>query len=491
MLFNSYPFMIFFPIILLIYFLVPKKIRYIVLLVGSYYFYMCWNVKYVILILFSTVITYLAGLCIEKTQYKKSAMTASIVLNLAVLAFFKYFDFAIDSINSLLKGAGVSIINNPFDIILPVGISFYTFQALGYTIDVYRGNMKAEKNFLRYALFVSFFPQLVAGPIERSGSLLTQLNNADKINVWNFKRICSGAYMMLWGYFLKMMIADRLSILVDNIFDDYLAQGTIILLMGAVAFSLQIYCDFASYSAIAIGAAKIMGFTLMENFDTPYFAMSIKEFWRRWHISLSTWFRDYLYIPLGGNRKGKVRKYINLMITFLASGLWHGANWTFVFWGGLHGLYQIIGDLCLPIREKICKIFSVKTDTFSHKAMRIFATFMLTLFAWIFFRAESIGQGFTYVGRIFTKWDPWVIFDSSVFAFGLEQVEMFILFVSLLVVFVISVIQYEKKIRFDEMLLKQNGWFQFLIFYCLVMVIIVFGKYGSFEDANAFLYFQF
>jgi len=491
MLFNSYSFMIFFPLVLLVYFIVPRKVRYIVLLAASYYFYMCWNPKYVLLILFSTIVTYLAGLFLEKSSHRKLAFTISLLANLLVLGFFKYFDFAINSINALLSRTGIELISNPFDLILPVGISFYTFQALGYTIDVYRGKIKAERNFLRYALFVSFFPQLVAGPIERSGSLLTQLNNAHEIKIWNFKRICQGAYTMLFGYFLKMMIADRLSVLVDSIFSSYNKYGTCILMLGAVAFALQIYCDFASYSAIAIGAARVMGFTLMENFDTPYFAMSIKEFWRRWHISLSTWFRDYLYIPLGGNRKGKVRKYINLMITFLASGLWHGANWTYVFWGGLHGLYQIVGDITQPVRDKINLKTGTNTDTFSYKFIRIFFTFVLTTLAWIFFRADTIGQGFCYIGRMITKWDPWVVFDSSIFNLGLAQVEMFILFLSLIFMIVISLLQYTKKIRFDEMLIRQNYWFQFIVFYILVMVIIIFGKYGSWEDANAFIYFQF
>lgn len=491
MLFNSYPFMIFFPIVLAIYCIIPRKLRAVMLLVASYYFYMCWNPKYIVLIMVSTLVTYLAGMCIERTEHKKLALTVSFVANLAVLVFFKYFDIAIDSINVLLQRSHISVINNPFDIILPVGISFYTFQALGYTMDVYRGNIKAERNIIRYALFVSFFPQLVAGPIERSSSLLKQMNEVESINVWDGKRIRSGAFMMLWGFFLKLMIADRLAVFVDAVFDGYFMYGTWILIFGAVAFSLQIYCDFASYSTIAIGAAKIMGFTLMENFDTPYLAMSIKEFWRRWHISLSTWFRDYLYIPLGGNRKGKLRKYVNIMITFLVSGLWHGANWTFVFWGGLHGLYQVIGELTMPVRAKICDVTKVNTATFSHKAIKVFTTYVLTVFAWIFFRADSIAESFSYIERMFTKWDPWVLFDSTLFSIGLDRTQMFILAVSLAVMIVMSVIQYKSHLRFDGIMLNQNVWFQLLVFYVFVMAIVVFGEYGYWNDANAFIYFQF
>ena len=491
MLFNSYQFMIFFPLIFILYLIVPRKIRYILLLVASYYFYMSWNPKYIVLILTSTIVTWIAGICIEKTEHKKLAVIISFVINLSILFVFKYFNFAIDSLSVIMSKLHMGTINNRFDIILPVGISFYTFQALGYTIDVYRSNVKAEKNFFRYALFVSFFPQLVAGPIERSGNLLTQLNNVENIKIWDFNRIRSGAFMMLWGFFLKLMIADRLAVLVDNIFGKYFVYGSYVLILGAIAFSLQIYCDFASYSTIAIGAAQVMGFTLMENFDTPYFAMSIKEFWRRWHVSLSSWFRDYLYIPLGGNRKGKVRKYINIMITFLVSGLWHGANWTYVFWGGLHGIYQIIGELILPLKKKIVDIFKIDINAFSHSFIKIICTFILTTFAWIFFRADSILESFAYIGRMCTKPDPWVFFDSSLFKLGLNQTEMFILSASLILLIIVSLVQYIRKLRFNDFMMLQNGWFQFAVFYLMVTIILVFGEYGSWNDANAFIYFQF
>ena len=493
MLFNSYQFMIFFPIVLLLYFVVPKKLREVWLLIASLYFYMSWNVRYVVLILFSITVTYLSGILMERVpaNKRKLVVALSFTLNLLVLFFFKYFDFTLDNINAVLGRFGVTAVNKPFDVILPVGISFYTFQALSYTVDVYRGDIKAEKNFIRYALFVSFFPQLVAGPIERSKNLLSQFGNLAERKLWNFDRIRSGAIMMAWGYFLKMVIADRISILVDGIFDEYYLYGTITLIIGAVAFAIQIYCDFMSYSTIAIGAAKVLGFELMENFDTPYLAMSIKEFWRRWHISLSTWFRDYLYIPLGGSRCSKVRKYFNLMVTFLASGLWHGADWTYVIWGGLHGIYQIIGDMLAPVRKKLHAVFGTKENSFSYKLACILGTFALADFAWIFFRADSIENAFGYIGRMFTHFDPWVLTDESIYTLGLPVAEMHILLVSLLALIAVSLYRYITSVRLDVFVAAQAPWFQILFMYIVIMAIVVFGKYGPSEEMKAFIYFQF
>ncbi len=339
--FNSFDFMLFFPVVLAVYFVVPIKVRSMWLLIASYYFYMSWNAKYALLIGFSTMITFACGIGIEKWKEMGNAKSRvkwllifGIVVNLMILAVFKYGNFALESVDMILRRLHIGTMDRRVDLLLPVGISFYTFQALGYVIDVWRGEVKAEKSIVKYALFVSFFPQLVAGPIERSKNLLEQIRDVEQIKLWNAKRVASGAILMVWGFFTKMVIADRVAILVDMVFDNFRLYGGTELLLAAIGFSIQIYCDFGSYSLIAIGAAKIMGIHLMENFDTPYFAKDIRDFWSRWHISLSTWFRDYLYIPLGGNRKGKFRKAMNLMIVFLVSGLWHGANWTFFLWGG-------------------------------------------------------------------------------------------------------------------------------------------------------------
>jgi len=297
MAFNSFHFLIFFPIVVIVYLIIPKKTRYIWLLLASFYFYMCWSVKYFLLMFLSIIVTYLSGIALERvtkksenpTFKKKLIVFLSVFINIGILIIFKYFNFFFDTIMTLLSHLfNISPVESPFNFVLPVGISFYTFQALSYTIDVYRDDVKAEKNFLKYALFVSFFPQLVAGPIERSKNLLTQLNKTHEIQAWDFNRIKDGLIIMIWGFFLKLVIADRAAILVNNVFDNFYMYSSYELVVALVCFAIQIYCDFGGYSTIAFGAAKVMGFNLTENFDTPYFSRSIKEFWRRWHVSLGT-----------------------------------------------------------------------------------------------------------------------------------------------------------------------------------------------------------
>lgn len=500
MLFNSIEFLIFFPIVVIIYLIIPKRIRYLWLLIASYYFYMNWNEQYAILIAISTLITYVCGLVIEQARKKewkyneiwcKSFLAFGVVSNLAILIFYKYFGFILENINQVRSVMHRSAVTVRYNILLPVGISFYTFQALGYLIDVYRKDVKAEKNILKYALFVSFFPQLVAGPIERSKNLLIQINEVPRKKLFNYNRIANGLIVMVYGFFLKIVIADRLAIIVDEVFEGYLKYGTVELILAAIAFSVQIYCDFGSYSLIAIGAAQVMGFTLMENFNAPYFAVNIKEFWHRWHISLSTWFRDYLYIPLGGNRKGKARKYINIMVTFLCSGLWHGAAWNYVIWGGLHGAYQVIGDLLMPIRKKIALYTKTKTDCESFRVTQIIFTFLLTTFAWIFFRADSIASATGYITRICTRLDPWVLFDGSLYLLGINQFDANVLFVALLILFIVDLIRYRKGIRIDVFLERQNIWFRWLFIIVLLIMIGVYGAYGHVYNAKQFIYFQF
>ena len=494
MIFNSLDFLIFFPIVVLVYFIIPRKIRYIWLLVASYYFYMCWNAEYALLIGVSTIITYLSGLCLsylKKNPLRKLVVALSFISNLGILVFYKYFDFILENINLILEKLNVQLVSNPFDIILPVGISFYTFQALSYTVDVYRKEIEAEKNPLKYALFVSFFPQLVAGPIERSKNLLNQIKHMDKMKLWNYDRVANGVIMMVWGMFQKMVIADRVSIFVDAVYDNLHAVGTMETVFAAVGFSIQIFCDFAAYSTIAIGAAKVMGFELMENFDTPYFATSIKDFWRRWHISLSTWFRDYLYIPMGGNRKGKFRKYFNLMVTFCVSGLWHGASWNYVVWGGLHGFYQVIGEVTEPVRKKLTKVMKVNTEVFSYKLGQILFTFSLTTLTWVFFRAETIEEALYFFKRMFTVWNPWVFFNEGLYKFGLDRVEVNILFSALVVMLLVELLKYIKKEVVSDFLMKQNLWFRWIIVIALVISCVVYGEYGINFDSNQFIYFQF
>lgn len=494
MLFNSVDFLIFFPIVVLLYFIMPKKVRYIWLLAVSYYFYMCWNPKYILLIMFSTVSTWLAGFLVarfEKTVHKRLAVAGCVGINLGILFFFKYFDFFLDSVNKVLGLLKIQALDKPFDFLLPVGISFYTFQALGYIIDVYRGRIEPERNILRYALFVSFFPQLVAGPIERSENLLKQVKEVDTKKVWNYENVSRGLTLMVWGLFVKMVISDRVAILVNTVFDSFFMYGTVALVAGAVGFALQIYCDFMGYSTIAIGAAKVMGFTLMENFETPYFAKSVSEFWRRWHISLSSWFRDYVYIPLGGNRCSKVRKYFNLMVTFGVSGLWHGASWTYVAWGMIHGVYQVAGDFTRPFRKKLYERGKVKTESFSFKLGQVVSTFLLVDFAWIFFRAGSLGIALEYCKRIFTKWDPWSLFNGEIYSLGLDRPEFNILLVSVVLLLLVDFLRYFKKQSITDFLSQQCIWFRWLVIMGLIGAIIIYGIYGIQFDSSQFIYFQF
>lgn len=332
MLFNSLEFVLFFPIVVLLYFILPFRYKNYWLLFTSYVFYMSWNPIYGLLLFGCTFITWGAALLLEKCGKRRCVVLWMALLAVfGILFYYKYMDFLLINAGMLLAQFQINVVIPKFDIILPIGISFFTFQAAGYLIDVYRGEIYAERNFFRYALFIAFFPQLIAGPIERSKNLLKQL---DKVYSFDYIRVRRGLLMMLWGFFLKLVIADRCALFVDTVFENLQDYSGISLILAASLFSVQIYCDFMGYSTIARGAACVIGYHLMENFRQPYFSLSMKEFWHRWHISLSTWFRDYLYISLGGSRVNVWQRYLNLMLTFLVSGLWHGANWNFVLWGG-------------------------------------------------------------------------------------------------------------------------------------------------------------
>ncbi len=399
MIFNSFEFLVFFPLVCIVYYALGKnKYRNPFLLLASYYFYMNWKPIYALLILASTVITYLCGLGVERHRHnmrkKKSILTVSIVLNFAILFLFKYYNFINESVFSLLSTLGIGWHVPNLDILLPVGISFYTFQAVGYSIDVYRGSIKAERSFLTYALFVSYFPLLVAGPIERARNLLPQFHEEHR---FKYENVSAGVKLMVWGFFMKLCVADVLGEYVDSVFNNVPRHSGSSLLVATLFFTFQIYCDFAGYSNIAIGASKVMGFNAMQNFNRPYFSLSIKEFWRRWHISLSSWFADYVYIPLGGNRVRYGRHLLNLMITFLVSGIWHGANWTFVLWGALHGGYQVLGNLFRKY------IYAPQYNAWWSRLAGTVFCFVLVAFAWLFFRANTVQDAFLIVEKIFTE----------------------------------------------------------------------------------------
>lgn len=500
MLFNSLEFLIFFPIVTLIYFVIPRKAKQLWLLISSYYFYMCWNAKYVLLILFSTAVTYLSGLLLQRVgehsgqhseakavMLKKWIVAGSFIINLGILVFFKYFNFIIDGISAFFRLFHISLNLPNVDVLLPVGISFYTFQALSYTVDVYRGDIYAEKNFIRYALFVSFFPQLVAGPIERSKNLLSQLAVPKR---FNFEEAREGLLLALWGFFLKLVLADRIAIFVDTVYADYRTYSGYYIVVATVLFAIQVYCDFAGYSTIAVGTAKILGIDLMENFNAPYMSTSVAQFWRNWHISLTSWFKDYLYIPLGGSRCGKIRKNINKMIVFLISGLWHGAELSFVVWGGLNGLYQLIGEALAPVKKRLFGLLHLHPDSFGHHMAQGLFTFILIDFSWLFFRASDIRSAMDMIRSLYGERNPWILFDGSLYTCGLDLPNFWLMLTCIAVLFFSDVCK-RRGICIRKFILKQDYWFRWIFIAVSVLLIMVFGKWGPAFDQGNFIYFQF
>lgn len=481
MLFNSFSFLYFFPIVVVLYFISPKKIRWFWLLATSYFFYMSWNPTYAILILTSTLITYLSGLLIEraKTDKKKLYVGLSFILNLAILIWFKYANFLSENAEVLAETIGLKWENPALNILLPVGISFYTFQALSYTMDVYRGTISATRNFGKYALFVSFFPQLVAGPIEKAANLLPQFDTAKK---FDYHRIKDGLILMALGFFKKMVIADRLAILVNTVYNNPTDHEGVEIIVATVFFAFQILCDFSGYTDIAIGAAKILGFDLMKNFERPYFSKSIPEFWRRWHISLGAWFRDYVYFPLGGNRVAPWKIYRNILIVFVTSGLWHGASWNFLIWGFLHGLYYVFDMFLTPLIK-----FNLKASPFWKKAFKLLLTFTLVCFAWIFFRANTLGDAWYLIEHIFV-FNPEIIIGNGIYDMGLDRREFKVALIAIGALLLFDLL--EGKFNVFDFIRRQHFTLRWGFYIILVLSILVFGVYGSNEKAP-FIYFQF
>lgn len=498
MLFNSLQFLIFFPIVTATYYIVPQKLKNYWLLITSYYFYMCWNAKYALLLLFSTVVTWLSGLLLQKIKdgtsenqaketCKKLVVVVCFGVNLAILFFFKYFNFALGILEQGLQLIHIQLNRPVFDIVLPVGISFYTFQALGYTIDVYRGEINAEKNIFQYALFVSFFPQLVAGPIERSKNLLEQLAVNKKAS---YEEMREGLLLVIWGFFLKIVLADRVAIYVDTVYGDYITFPGFYLIVATILFAFQIYCDFYGYSTIAVGAAKIIGIRLMENFNAPYLSTSVATFWRNWHISLTSWFRDYLYIPLGGSQKGNLRKQINKMIVFLVSGLWHGASLSFVVWGGLNGLYQVIGEVFKPVRDKLVKLLNLNRESIGHKTLCILITFTLVDFSWIFFRANCLTDSLKIIRSMASTYNPWILFDGSLYQCGLNSKNFTVMLLSIAILLFADIMKH-RGVQLHKVIAAQDYWCRCLIMIVSICAILIFGIWGSGYDAAGFIYFQF
>jgi D-alanyl-lipoteichoic acid acyltransferase DltB (MBOAT superfamily) len=486
MLFNSLEFILFFPIVATVYFVIPHKYRWAFLLAASYFFYMSWNPAYALLLLTSTAVTYTVSMLIPKRKTagaKKTLLALCVTVNLAILFTFKYFELFTSGLYFVLDRLNVQYSPVGYSLLLPVGISFYTFQALGYAIDVYRGDIEPQRHFGKYALFVSFFPQLVAGPIERSKNLLPQF---DEVHSFNYNNAVNGLKLMLWGYYKKIVIADTVCVAVNTVFNNIKVFDGLAIIIATLLFSIQIFCDFSGYSDIARGCALVMGFKLMKNFDHPYFSHSLREFWSRWHISLSTWFKDYLYIPLGGNRKGKLRRYINLLITFLVSGLWHGANITFVVWGAIHGVCQIIGRITKPFRDRIFRFNSESKVYCVRNGISVIITFVTVSIAWIFFRADSVSDAVYAVIHLF-DWGSLsfsYIFSELKLIFG-TRAEFYRLAATVPLFIVLSVFDRYKSLNaaFSKLRLPVRA----VIYVLFVTYILLFAR----AEMQDFIYFQF
>ena len=473
MLFNSFEFLIFFIVVTTLFFILPHKTRWALLLAASCFFYMFFKPEYILILAFTIVIDYYAGIFLENEQdpaKKKKFLILSLVANIGVLAVFKYFNFLNGNISGIAALAGLK---NPIPflrIVLPIGLSFHTFQAMSYTIEVYRGNQKAERHFGIYSLYVMFYPQLVAGPIERPQNVLHQFYAKRE---FNYNNAAHGLNLIAYGLFKKVVVADRLSEYVNHFYNNFGNTNTISAIIATFFFSIQIYCDFSGYSDIALGTARFMGFDLMQNFNRPYLATTISEFWSRWHISLSTWFRDYLYIPLGGSRTGKWKWYRNIFIIFMVSGLWHGANWTFIVWGALHGFYNIFGLLTTDIRAKMATAIGLKKLPRLNKFINQLTVFCLVSFAWIFFRAPDFRSAKFAIYRLF----------QGDFSLNLVKICVEIgpqnLLLDFLVIFLLALTYYLPV----NLKLKHN-----VLFLCVMtFLIIILGKNGLTE----FIYFQF
>lgn len=494
MLFNSIDFLIFFPLAVILYYVIPNKMSNVYLLTISYLFYMCWNPKYIFLILFCTIMSYFSGKIVGKARdnakiKKIVILIIGIGLNLSVLVLFKYINLIIDTINIFMKifkvSTSINIVNN---IVLPVGISFYTFQAIGYIVDVYRGTVTPERDFVKYALYIAFFPQLVAGPIERSKDLLAQLSVRHK---YSKIRTQKGILLMLWGYFLKMVIADRIAIYVDTVWAEYTKYQGFYILIAVVLFAFQIYCDFYGYSIIAVGSACILGIDLTDNFKSPYLSDSVAGFWRKWHISLTSWFKDYVYVPLGGNRKGKLCGYANKMIVFILSGLWHGASYSFLVWGGINGIYQIIENICYVLKSKILPASKIKSSGLrGYKVIKTITVFVLVDFAWIFFRSDGLKEAWNIIKAMKGTNNFSILYDGSLYLCGLDKENFYLLWLCLLVLLIADLCK-SRSIIISDIIMRYNYAVKFIVIFVSTVFIMIFGIWGPAFSKSNFIYFQF
>lgn len=484
--FISFAFLIFLPVAVLVNLIVPFRYRYIWMLIVSLGFYATAGIGAAVVLVVSMLSVYGAALCMDRYVARaKQILIACIVFNLGILFVFKYLNFFFRILGIASFGA---IEDVRFNLIMPLGLSFYILKSVGYLIDVYRGDFVPEKNFLKFALFISFFPQIIAGPIERAGNMFKQFDNPAPVD---FDRFRNGLYQMIWGYFLKLVVAERLAIFVKTVFDTDPELGIrgAVSYMAIALYTFEIYADFAGYSHIAIGVARIMGIDVMKNFESPYLAMSVAEFWRRWHISLSSWLRDYLYIPLGGNRKGTIRRYLNIIIVFVVSGLWHGADFTFLVWGLMHGVYQVIGKILTPARDKLMKVFNIGRSSFSHRVVKTAVTFVLVAYAWVFFRADSIGRAITIIKNSL-YFTPWKYVDGTLYQYGLTRGSFLLGGFGVILMIVVDMFN-NRGVVIREKILEQGLWLRWAILITGIVVTVVCGIWGPGYDAADFIYKQF
>lgn len=486
--FTSFEFLlILLPVTLVIYWVAgdsKRILQNIILMVASFVFYSSYDFKYLIFLLLSIGITYISGIYISEHEENTGVYYGAIIANLSMLIIFKYTGFVLGNLNLLLQYIGITI--TPPKLLLPIGLSFYIFQSSTYLFDLKNKRIDCEKNIINYTVFVSFFATIISGPIQRSYKFLPQIRNR---RVISFSEIQMAILTFLYGAFIKMVIADRIAIFTNEVYNNYSNYNGIIFIICALLYSLQIYADFAGYSYMAIAIAAMFGFQFEDNFRQPYLATNIQDFWRRWHISLTSWFTDYLYIPLGGNRKGIRRQYINILIVFLVSGLWHGAAWNFVLWGALHGIYQIIGKVTLKKRIQLCDKLKVNRETVSYQIYQRVFIYLTTSFAWIFFRVPDMKELKYVLKSIFTEWNPWILFDKTMSTIGLSHTEWHILIIVILIMILVSILR-EKKYN-CQYILHQNISARVLIFIVLLLSIVIFGIYGESYSASSFIYAGF
>ena len=472
--FTSLSFVLFLLAVVVCYYVLPAKCQKYILFLGSIVFYLFGGIKAFILLFLSAIVTYVGARMLGKWQEqlkRKAILVITIVFNLSLLIGLKYFGGYRESLG----------------LVLPIGISFYTLSAIGYVIDVYRNKYCPETNILDFLLYITYFPHILQGPIARYDGLKSQF---DKKHVFSYKILTSGVQLMLWGYIKKLVIADRVAIFVDSVYSNINTQSGTILFVASILYTIQIYMDFSGCVDIALGASEIFGIELIQNFKQPYLSNSINDFWRRWHISLSSWFRDYLYIPLGGNRKGNVRRWINVLIVFTVSGFWHGVGINYIIWGLLHGIYQVLGAVFMPVRERIRLIFKIDAQSFIYKKVEMVITFLLVNFAWIFFRLTNVKDAFHVVKEIFTDWTPWVLTNGVLSEYGVSSNQWHVVLGFMVIAGIVDVL-HERGIHIRTTISKQNLIVRWAIYGMAVFSIVLFGVYGVGYDATGFIYMNF